>query len=268
MMANRLVIFLSLTLVSLTCLSPAQESEELLDSLLNNLKINILAPLHARGLETSNQQRAMYIGYILNRQAQFAGNFETDRLLMQKLQQQVRDFLNDISSDPDMWSNVENGMAGKYNNDMEQTKEGAPYIEPIFTSLGTMLENKSALDLSHDRYYAYPNKNEIIRSAQDFFYAFKEKRYADTRRLTAGKFADEWARILEEAHTVPKRRQELESLGETLEWKLFSSTLADSQPPVAHIVWGIAEPGANWFDYDMWLILDAGTWRIVEFKKQ
>jgi len=258
----------ALVLIFWSSQSPGQGDEDMLDALLDNLKINFLSPLQSEGVSVSNEQRTKFIGYILDRQSRYMGEFEADKLRMQKLTKQVKDFLNQLSPEEDLWPLVEVGMTESFKTEVHSLLGGSPYVRPIFNSIGDVYRDRSTLDFTESRYYNYPDKNKIIASVQGFLMAIRDKRFDETPGLVAGHFAEEWSKILEDLKTDPEQRQAMEALVESMEWKLFSAKMADSQPPLVHIIWGIAETGGNWADYEIYLILDAGTWRIIKLEKE
>lgn len=262
------ICLVALVLIFWSSQSPGQGTEDLLDALLDNLKINFLAPLQSEGVSVSNEQRTKFIGYILDRQSKYIGEFETDKLRMQMLIQQVKDFLNQISSGEDLWPLVQAGMMESFKTEVHTLLGGSPYVKPIFDSIGAVYRDRRTLNFTESRYYNYPDKNKIMASVQGFLSAIRDKRFDETPGFVAGHFAGEWSEVLEDLKTDPQQHHDMEAFVESIEWKLISAKLADSQPPILHMIWGIAETGGNWANYEMFLILDAGTWRIVKLEKQ
>jgi len=262
------ICLVALVLIFWSSQSPGQGDEAMLDALLDNLKINFLSPLQSEGVSVTNEQRAKFIGYILDRQSRYIGEFETDKLRLQTLTQQVKNFLNQISSGEDLWPLVEAGMTESFKTEVNTLLGGSPYVKPIFNSIGIVYRERRTYNFTESRYNNYPNKNKIMASTQGFLSAIRDKRFDEIPGLIAGHFAEEWSEVLEGLKTDPGQRQAMEAFFEFREWKLFSAKMADSQPPLVHIIWGIAETGGNWAEYEMLLILDADTWRIINFEKE
>ena len=254
-----------LLLAAFFCLSFGQESEDLLGPLIDNLQVNFLSQLQAQGIEVTNVQRAKFIGYILNRQSHYLGEFETDRIMMRKLIQQVKEFMGSISPREDLWPIVEAGLADRYREEVHSLLGGSPYVEPLFPSLGKALERHYDLVFDMWEFEKHPDKTEIMDTARRFLTVLKEKRFAEIPPLIAGRFAEEWSKMTEAMRDGSRDGQEMTAFFEQMDWLLAEAAMTSTKPQVARLQWAISMPDGDMEVFDMLLIYDAGTWRIVRF---
>lgn len=59
------------------------------------------------------------MGYILNRQTHYIDAFEMDEIRMRSLISEVREFLQAVSTQEDLWPIVEAGLRGEFEQEVE-----------------------------------------------------------------------------------------------------------------------------------------------------
>lgn len=258
-----------LLLMSFPLISPppamSQEATGLLSEFNEILMVNFIAPLRAANITITPELQAKCIAYQLHRHLGSLGEYETDRQAGRQLLEEVKDFVLGASS-PEIWAVVENGLQGRYTDEIDGLLGGSAYVPRIIAGLDDMVSKRKSLDYHPDKYYSHPERDRIMAVAQNFFSAIREQRFADVQMYTAGKLAEDWPQLLKEMKEKPETRQEMISFAQNLEWKLFSAGLAGTSPPLAQLVFGLNDVD-KWRDYEMYIILDAGEWRVVVFDR-
>ncbi|OGD24439.1 MAG: hypothetical protein A2Y69_15090 [Candidatus Aminicenantes bacterium RBG_13_59_9] len=229
------------------------------------LQVNFIAPLRAANITITPELRAKCIAYQLHRQLGLLGEFESDREAGRHLLEAVRKFVVGASS-PGIWAIVESGLQGQYTEEINRLLGGSAYVPPIISSLDGIVSKRKSLDFDPDKYYAHAERDRIMGAAQDFFLAIREQRFEDVQKYVAGKMAEEWPQTLKAMKEKPDVLREMTSFSEKLEWKLFSAALAETSPPLAQLIFGLNDID-KWRDYEMYIILDAGHWRVVKFDR-
>jgi len=253
--------------VALISLPPArsQDATDLLAEFNKILQVNFIAPLRAANITITPELRAKCIAYQYHRQLGLLGEFESDREAGRHLLEAVRNFVVGASS-PGIWAIVESGLQGQYTEEINRLLGGSAYVPPIISSLDGIVSKRKSLDFDPDKYYAHAERDRIMGAAQDFFLAIREQRFEDVQKYVAGKMAEEWPQTLKAMKEKPDALREMTSFAEKLEWKLFSAGLAETSPPLAQLIFGLNDID-KWRDYEMYIIRDAGNWRIVKFDR-
>lgn len=229
------------------------------------LMSSFIGHLAADGKEVSARQRAMFMGYILHRQAQFVGEFETDKARMASLVAEVREFLRAASPGEDLWPVVEAGMRGEFTREIDDMLGGSAYVEPVFRPLDDMIDSTGPREFCPERFDRYPGKDEILRTAMDFLQFVKEERYADARALTGGRLFEDIGEYLAELAQSEAARQESSRHSENLEWKIGRAALSDTDPPMVRIEFFVRYRDVDWQEIPCMMILDGGRWKVADF---
>jgi hypothetical protein len=242
-----------------------QTEESYLDVFQRTLLESFIGPLQADEKDITREQRAIFMGYILNRQDSHIGHFETDRLRQEKLVAEVRDFLAAISPDRDLWPFVEAGRSGSHKNEVDEMLGGSPFVAPIFPSLKTITQQWNELEYSYDRFQNHPRKQEALRTAQNFLLALRGLRYEEAKSYLGGRFYEEFTAWLIQIQTNPEEKAKVEAYFSSLEWMSGMNEMADTDPPFARILHTLPDREGNWDEHWCYMILDNGAWKIVRF---
>lgn len=228
------------------------------------LMSSFIGHLAADGKDVTNRQRAMFMGYILHRQAKEIGEFETDKARMASLLEDVKAFLRAASPGEDLWPVVEAGMRGEFTREIDAMLGGSAYVEPTFNSLDDMVASARHLEFPSEGFDRHPQKNEILQMAMDFLQLVKEERYTEARKLTGGRLLEEITAFLADLAQSDETRQESGRFS-NLEWKIGSASLSDTDPPMVKIDFLLRIADEGWYKKPCILIRDHGRWKIAYF---
>jgi len=119
---------------------------------LDQLMDDIFMPIMSRGIRVNNQQRAMLLGYALKKQAGDLGESEADKTRMNRLKENVRAMLSEISTDNRLWSIADEAFRGRHDNEVLRLCDGSFKWSPIFTSpADSTLEEEGGVVAGEDR---------------------------------------------------------------------------------------------------------------------
>ena len=266
-MKNKSLIFLTAVLifVSLTVFNEGQSTESYMQQFQRNLMDSFIGPMNADGKEVTPRLRAMFMGYILDRQAGRIGEFETDKLRMKNLVSEVREFLKIVSPEEDLWPIVEAGMRGEYTREVDALLGGPAYVESIFPTLDVMARDWRDWEYSPERFSSYPNRQLILNVVQNFLQLLKVKSYQEALKLCGGRCYENFSKWLEEASQSQVEFDRFNQYFAGLEWREGPAGMADTDPPMVRITFYLREQGDDWDEEPCILILDYGVWKIARF---
>jgi len=243
----------------------SQSDESYLDVFQRTLMESFIGPLRAEGKEVTSEQRAVFMGYILNRQDGHVGLFETDRIRQENLVAEVREFLASISPNQDLWPYVEAGRSGAHKREVEEMLGGSPYIAPIFPSLETIAQKRNELEYSYDLFQSHPKKQEALRTAQKFLLALRTLNFDEAKTYLASRFLEEFTGWLAQVQANPEEKAKIEAYFSSLEWMSGMNEMAATDPPFARILHTLPDQKGDWEEHWCYMILDNGEWKIVRF---
>lgn len=243
----------------------SQSDESYLDIFQHTLMESFIGPLLAEGKEVTPEQRAVFMGYILNRQDGHIGLFETDQIRQEKLISEVREFLASISPDRDLWPYVEAGRSGTYKKEVDEMLGGSPYVAPIFPSLETIDRQRNELEFSYDLFQNHPRRQDALRTAQNFLLALRALRYDEAKTYMAGRFLEEFTKWLSQIQANPEEKDETDAYFSSFEWMGGMNEMAATNPPFARILHTMPNQSGKWEEHWCYMILDNGQWKIVRF---
>lgn len=249
-------------MISAAVLNSGQHSESYMQQFQRNLMDSFIGPMNAERKEVTPRHRAMFMGYILNRQAGRIGEFDMDKIRMKDLVSEVKEFLQAVSSGEDLWPIVEAGMRGEYTQEVDTMLGGPVYVEPIFPTLDDMVGDWNDWDYSSNRLYDYPDHKAVLNVAQNFLQHVKAKRYQEALKLTGGRLFENFSQWLS---GDPSPQDEMNQYFENLEWKAGMAGMADTDPPIVKIIFALRDLEGDWDDDPCILILDYGVWKIGRF---
>ena len=242
-----------------------QNDKSYLDVFQHTLLESFIGPLQAEGKEVTPEQRAIFMGYILNRQDSHIGHFEADRLRQEKLVAEVRDFLASISPDQDLWPYVEAGRSGSHKKEVDEMLSGSPYVAPIFPSLKTITRQWNELEYSYNLFQSHPRKQEALHTARDFLRALRGLKYEEAKSYLGGRFFEEFTAWLAQVQADPEEKAKIDKYFSSFEWMDGMNEMAATDPPFARILHTLPDQEGDWDDHWCYLILDNGNWKIVRF---
>lgn len=242
-----------------------QNSESYLQQFQRNLMDSFIGHMRADGKEVTPRHRAMFMGYILNRQKHRIGTFEMDKRRMNDLIAEVKGFLKSVSPDNDLWPVVEAGMRGEYQQEVDAMLGGSAYVTSIFPTLDDMLGNWQKWDYTSNRFYNHPDNQTILNIAQTFLQMLRAKQYQDALKLTAGRCFEQFSKWLSEASNSKESLDRLNQYFENLEWKAGLAGMTDTDPPMVKIIFALRDPDGDWEEDPCIMILDNSTWKIARF---
>jgi|GEM_PF-4723745 len=259
------LIFASLIVGPLPAVRPGQRGESYLEPFQRTLRDSFIGILAVQGKKVTSRHRAMFMGYILHRQRSRVGEFEMDKLRMSWLVSEVKEFLQAVSPEEDFWPVVEAGMRGEFDQEVEAMLGGSAYVEAVFPTLKELAWDWQKQDYSPDRYAGYPGHEKILQITLTFLQLLKEKRYPEALRLSGGRLHEQLNKLFSESAPYSGQRDRFLQYIDSLEWKAGEAGLADSDPPMARIVFSLRDQKGKWSDDPCVLILDRGVWKIVRF---
>lgn len=254
-----------LVLLSCPVAGSGQDSAADLRQFQRNLMDSFIGRLNADGKEVTPRERAMFMGYILNRQAQSVGEFETDKARMSSLVAEVKEFLGTVSAGENLWPVVEAGLRGEFRQEVDALLGGSAYVTPIFPSLNDMVRDWQKWDYRAERFNGHPDNPAILNSALTFLQLLKEKRYPEIFALAGGRCHKQFTLLFSEMAQSTETREKYDRYFENLEWKAGAAGLTDSDPPMARIMFSLRDPDGDWEEDPCILIRDAGTWKVARF---
>jgi hypothetical protein len=266
-MKNKSFVFLTAVLifVSSQAGNTGQSAESYMQQFQRNLMDSFIGPMNASDKEVTPKMRAVFMGYILDRQAGRIGEFEMDKLRMQNLVSEVKEFLMAVSPEEDLWPLVEAAMMGQYKQDVDSILGGSPYVEPIFPTLDDMVRDWRNWDYSPERLNSYPDNQAIFNVALNFLQMMKEKRFQEALQFTGGRCYENFSKWLAEASQSQEESIRFNQYFENLEWKIGLAGMADTDPPMVRIMFDLRDPDGDWDEDPCILILDHGVWKIGRF---
>ena len=157
---------------------------------------SFIGNMRAAGKEITPRHRAMFMGYILNRQASAIGTYDMDKRRMNDLIAEVKGFIKAVSPERDLWSIVEAGMRGEYKQEVDAMLGGSAYVTPIFPTLDDMVGSWQKGDYNSNRFNNHPDKKAIHNVAETFLQKMKAKQYKDALKLAAGRCYEQFSELL------------------------------------------------------------------------
>jgi len=266
-MKNLSLIFLTamLIFVSSQAVNAGQSSESYMQQFQRNLMDSFIGPMNADGKEVTPRHRAMFMGYILDRQAGRIGEFEMDKLRMKNLVSEVREFLKAVSPEEDLWPIVEAGMRGEYTQEVDALLGGSAYVEPIFPTLDDMVRDWRDWEYSSDRFYSYPDQEAVLEVVENFLQQMKAKRYQEALKFCAGRCYENFSKWLAEVSQSQEESIRFNQYFENLEWKAGLAGMAGTDPPIVKIIFALRDPDGDWEEDPCIMILDYGVWKVARF---
>jgi hypothetical protein len=266
-MKNKSFVLLTAVLIfiSLTVFNEGQSTESYMQQFQRNLMDSFIGPMSAEGKEVTPQLRAMFMGYILNRQSHRIGEFEMDKIRMKNLISEVREFLKAVSPGEDLWPIVDAGLQGQYNNDVDTMLGGSPYVESVFPTLDDMARDWRDWEYSLERFSSYPDRQLILNVVQNFLQLLKAKSYQEALKLCGGRCYENFSKWLEAASQSQVEFDRFNQYFAGLEWREGPAGMADTDPPMVQITFNLREQGDDWDEDPCILILDYGVWKIARF---
>jgi len=251
--------------MSYSAVGAGQETESYLQQFQKNLMASFIGKLSADGITATPRQRAMFMGYILNRQAYRAGEFETDKIRMASLVAEVKEFLESVSAGEDLWPVVEAGMRGEFKQEVDALLGGSAYVEPIFPSLEDMVRDWRKWDYSPDRFAAYPGNRAVLEAPLAFLQMLKDNRYPEALGLAGGRCYEQLGKALSESSSSPEKADQFNRYFQSLAWQVGQAGMAETEPPMARIMFSLRNPNGKWEEEPCIVILDNGIWKVAKF---
>ena len=251
--------------VSSAAVGYSRQSESFLEPFQRNLMDSFIGPMRADGKEVTPRHRAMFMGYILNRQEQRTGTYDRDKRLMNDLVAEVKGFLASVSPDNDLWPVVEAGMRGEYNQEVNALLGGSAFVTEIFPTLDGLVGDWRKGDYDSNRFYNHPENEEILKIPETFLRMMKGKQYEEALKLTAGRCLEQFKEMLSEASDSPQSRDRFNQYFDNLEWKAGLAGMTDTKPPMVKIIFALRDRFGDWEEDPCIMILDDGVWKIARF---
>lgn len=253
------------TCLMLLCLTalPAQDGAEMLEKFNEYLNINFIAPLRSAGVEITPELRAKCTAYQLRRHLNDGGAFEHDRKLVAELRQAVKEFITGAGGEQ-AWSIVEGGLNGEYTDEVEQLLGGTGYVPPVFDSYDDVVSDRKKRNYSDGLLEKYGWKEKVMEPAEAMLQAFSEKRYQNMLDYAGGHLYEELSEIFKEMATNPEENSRMDQMAENAQWKFTWAGMSESSPMMVHLLLDFYEVD-EWEKYEMYLLLDEGSWRVVSF---
>lgn len=260
------ILLISLMIfMSSPAVGSGQDPESYLQQFQRNLMDSFIGKLSADGIKATPRQRAMFIGYLLNRQAHNIGEFATDKIRMASLVAEVKEFLESVSSGEDLWPVVEAGMRGEFKQEVDALLGGSAYVVPIFPSLDDMVTDWRKWDYSPDRFAAYPENQAVLEVPLAFLRMLKENRYPEALSLAGGRCYEQLVKALSESSSSPEKADQFNRYFQNLAWQVGQAGMTDTNPPLARIMFSLRNPKGKWEEDPCIMILDNGIWKIARF---
>ena len=257
---SALILFMSSLAVG-----SGQDPESYLQQFQRNLMDSFIGKLSADGITATPRQRAMFMGYLLNRQAQRQGKFATDKIRMASLVAEVKAFLESVSAGEDLWPVVEAGMRGEFKQEVDALLGGSAYVEPIFPTLDAMVKDWRKWDYSPELFARYPGKQAVLDVSQAYLRMLKENRYPEALGLAAGRCYEQLGKALSESSSSPEKADQFNRYFRSLTWQVGQAGMAETEPPMARIMFSLRDPNGKWEEEPCIMILDNGIWKVAKF---
>jgi hypothetical protein len=246
-------------------LGAGQNNESDLGRFQKNFMASFIGKLSADGITATPRQRAMLMGYLLNRQAQRQGEFETDKIRMASLVAKVQGFLQSVSPGEDLWPVVEAGLRGEFKQEVDALLGGSAYVEPIFPTLDDMVRDWRKWEYCPDRFVAYPANRAVLEMPLAFLQMLKENRYPEALGLAGGQCYEQLVKALSESSSSPEKADQFNRYLQSLAWQVGQAGMADTDPPMARIIFSLRNPNGKWEEEPCIMILDNGIWKVAKF---
>jgi hypothetical protein len=242
-----------------------QRSGSDIDQFHRNLTASFIGKLSADGQTATPRQRAMFMGYILNRQASSIGKFETDRIRMASLVAEVKEFLESVSAGEDLWPVVEAGMRGEFNQEVDALLGGSAYVEPIFPTLDDMVRDWRKRDYNADLFARYPGNQAVLEVPLAFLQMLKENRYPEALGLAGGRCYEQLGKALSKSSSSLEKTDQFNQSFRNLAWRVGRTGMAETEPPMARIMFSLLNLEGKWEEEPCIMILDNGVWKVAWF---
>ena len=246
-------------------LAAGQDYESDLERFQQTLMASFIGKLSADGMTATPRQRAMFMGYLLNRQAQRLGKFETDKSRMASLVAEVKGFLESVSAGQNLWPVVEAGLRGEFKQEVDALLGGSAYVEPIFPTLDAMVKDWRKWDYSPELFARYPGKQAVLDVSQAYLRMLKENRYPEALGLAAGRCYEQLGKALSENSSSPEKADQFNRYFRSLTWQVGQAGMAETEPPMARIMFSLRDPNGKWEEEPCIMILDNGIWKVAKF---
>jgi hypothetical protein len=259
--------FLSALILFMSSLAigSGQDSESYLQQFQRNLMDSFIGKLSADGITATPRQRAMFMGYLLNRQAQRQGKFATDKIRMASLVAEVKAFLESVSAGEDLWPVVVAGMRGEFKQEVDALLGGSAYVEPIFPSLDDMVRDWRKWDYNAELFARYPRNQAVLEVPLAYLQMLKENRYPEALSLSGGRCYDQLVKALSESSSSPEKADQFNRYFQSLAWQVGQAGMTDTDPPMARIMFSLRNPDGKWEEEPCIVILDNGIWKVAKF---
>jgi hypothetical protein len=260
-------VFLLFFLAALSVPVPGagQRTGSDLDQFQQTLLASFTGALSADGRTATPRQRAMFMGYILNRQAQCLGAFEADKLRMAALVADVKVFLESVSAGENLWPVVEAGMRGESKQEVDALLGGSAYVGAVFPTLDEMVNDWRKWDYNPDLFARSPDSQAILNVPLTFLQLMKEKRYPEALALAGGRCYEQFSKALADNASSQGMAERLNLYFENLQWRVGQAGLTKTEPPLARIMFSLLNPKGQWEDEPCIMILDNGRWKVARF---
>jgi hypothetical protein len=260
-----LLLFFLAVLLAAPVPGAGQRSRSDLDKFQQTLMASFTGALSADGKTATPRQRAMFMGYILNRQAQRLGAFEADKLRMAALVADVKAFLESVSAGENLWPVVEAGMRGESKQEVDALLGGSAYVEAVFPTLDEMVRDWRKWDYSPELLARTPGNRAILNVPLTFLQMMKDKRYPEALALCGGRCYEKFSKAVAESATSPGMAERLNLLFANLQWRVGQAGLTETEPRMARIMFSLLNPKGKWEDEPCIMILDNGKWKVARF---
>lgn len=257
-----------LALIILALSFPAasgQRSESFIEQFQRNLMDSFIGPMRTAGKEVTPRHRAMFMGYILDRQLGRIGSYAMDKRRMKDLIAEVQEFLSSVSAGSDLWPVVEAGMRGEYRQEVDAMLGGSAYVTAVFPTLDDMVGSWQSGDYNTSRFYNHPDNQAILATVESFLQRLRAQRYQDALQLTAGRCHEQFSEWRAEVSKAEGGQDRFGQYLKNLEWKAGLAGMTDTDPPMVKIIYALRDPDGDWEEDPCILIRDDGVWKIARF---
>jgi len=242
-----------------------QRSGSDLDRFQQTLMASFIGHLSAGGQTATPRQRAMFMGYILNRQSRNSGAFEADKIRMASLVADVKAFLESVSAGEDLWPVVEAGMRGEFTQEVDALLGGSAYVEPVFPTLDGMVRDWRKWDYSPELFARYPDNQAVLAVPLAFLQMLKELRYQEALSLAGGRCYEQFSKILSLISSSPEKADQFNPYFQNLAWQAGEAGMTETEPPMVKIIFSLRNQKGKWEDDPCIMILDNGVWKVARF---
>ena len=230
---------------------------------LDQLQENFFMPLIEKDVPVTNHQRAMLFGYALSRQTGYVQAFDTDKARLNKLKENVRDFIASISDEAALWQTTLEAMEGKRDSQVLELMGESPRYVAVFTSIGDAMGDRTE---SNQNFSEFSESQNVMALVGAFCAGWKREDYDSIIPMLGGSMVDEFSNAINQMKADSGAKAQMTQMALNLEWQFVDGTVYAGEPEYVILTYSLKEPD-DWHSYTIELLKDGHKWKIIKFDR-